>query len=583
MGKVKSQAEYDALAKSWALRAPWFRRMSARIGLQGKIIFCFFLLILTCSGLNCWMFARQSGEQLNGLMGEQARQLCSALALSTEDDINQQHWSELTHQGEDLIKSRDILFVGFLNKDFQTRALASRDLDFHLSDLGSDGSKTESLMQLRARTSPIFGNYLEVFAPVLSSPGRDGANTGTRLVGYVAVGVSQRRVLAQLNRINIMVICASCFVVILSLPLAMALVHRVFQPIRQLLDATRKITAGNLETHVAIHRPDVIGMLARSFNDMVIWVRKQQQDLASVNHQLSEANADLEVKIEHRTAQLETANKRLSAEIAEKEDFLRAVSHDLNAPLRNIAGMATMLLMKHRETFDEEIIHRLERIQKNVEVETDLIGELLELSRIKTRRQKLEPVNIDQMVAELRDLFESDLKGRGIELIVDTALPDLVCEKARLRQVFQNLIDNAIKYMGSDEGSGLRIQGSEGNSVLNPELRTLNARPREIHVGCQKRLTEVEFYVRDTGIGIETEDVDKIFFIFRRGRNTQTQNIAGKGVGLASVKSIIETYNGKIWVQSKLGEGSVFRFTINARFLPGNNSQEMEQAELVLN
>ena len=76
--------------------------------------------------------------------------------------------------------------------------------------------------------------------------------------------------------------------------------------------------------------------------------------------------------------------------------------------------------------------------------------------------------------------------------------------------------------------------------------------------------------MRDTGIGIETEDIDKIFFIFRRGRNTQTQNIAGKGVGLASVKSIIETYNGKIWVESKLGEGSVFRFTINARFLPGN-------------
>src|SRR5581483_5425949 len=379
MGKARTQAEYDALVSSWTTRAPWYRRMSARVGLQGKLISCFLLLIVLSSGLNCWMFARQSGAQLNGLMGEQVRQLSTALALSSEDDIRHENWSELTHMGQDLIKSRDILFVGFLNKDFQTRALASRDLDFRLPDLGIDGSNTQKLMQLRPKNSPIFGDYLEVFAPVFSSPGRDSSGEGTRLVGYVAVGVSQQRVLAQLTRINIMVIGASCFVVLFSLPLAMVLVHRVFQPIRQLVDATRKITAGDLQTRVAIHRPDVIGTLARAFNDMVIWVRKQQQDLAHVNRQLTEANADLEKKIEHRTAQLEAANKRLSAEIAEKEDFLRAVSHDLNAPLRNISGMATMLLMKHREKFDDDIVHRLERIQKNVEIETDLIGELLEL------------------------------------------------------------------------------------------------------------------------------------------------------------------------------------------------------------
>src|SRR6185369_5713442 len=110
--------------------------------------------------------------------------------------------------------------------------------------------------------------------------------------------------------------------------------------------------------------------------------------------------------------------KRLSSEIAEKEDFLRAVSHDLNAPLRNISGMATMLLMKNRERFDEDIIHRLERIQKNVEVETDLIAELLELSRIKTRRLKMEEVAVEPLVLQVRDLFEDDLKSGGIEFVI---------------------------------------------------------------------------------------------------------------------------------------------------------------------
>jgi signal transduction histidine kinase len=291
---------------------------------------------------------------------------------------------------------------------------------------------------------------------------------------------------------------------------------------------------------------------------MVLWVRQQQKDL-------SDANADLEIRIEQRTAQLETANKRLSSEIAEKEDFLRAVSHDLNAPLRNISGMATMLLMKHREKFDDEIVHRLERIQKNVEIETDLIGELLELSRIKTRRQKLERADVAEMVRELRDIFESDLKSRGIELMIDTPMPTLICEKPRLRQVFQNLIDNAIKYMGLDGGS----DDSDASEVAGATSAA--------------GAPALEFYVRDTGIGIDPEDLDKVFFVFRRGKNTQAQNIAGKGVGLASVKSIIETYNGKIWVASRLGEGSVFRFTINARFLPENASQNAEELEAILN
>jgi len=129
--------------------------------------------------------------------------------------------------------------------------------------------------------------------------------------------------------------------------------------------------------------------------------------------------------------------------------------------------------------------------------------------------------------------------------VVDTPLPTINCEPARLRQVFQNLVDNAIKYMG------------EGR----PQ--------REIHVGCALRETEAEFYVRDTGIGIDADDVSKVFHVFRRGKNSAESNVPGKGVGLASVKSIIETYNGTIWVESDKDCGSTFRFTINGSFVHG--------------
>jgi signal transduction histidine kinase len=172
-----------------------------------------------------------------------------------------------------------------------------------------------------------------------------------------------------------------------------------------------------------------------------------------------------------------------------------------------------------------------------------LIAELLELSRIKTRRQKMEPVDVTALVQDIEAMLENDLKDRGIDLIIDTELPEITCEKARLRQVFQNLIDNAIKYMGDGP-------------------------VKQIHVGCTVRKAEAEFYVRDTGIGIDAEDISKVFFVFRRGKNTASRNVPGKGVGLASVKSIVETYNGSIWVESEVGKGSTFRFTLNGKFVP---------------
>ncbi len=400
------------------------------------------------------------------------------------------------------------------------------------------------LAQVRHGSSPKFGEYLEVCQPVLTAiaPGMSRALARSRLLGYVSVGISTTQEQSQVKRVNYLAIGIGCFVILGILPLAYLLVHQIFLPIRKLVGATNRIAAGDLDYTVAIDRADAIGDLARSFNAMTATIKEHQL-------RLHEANSELEQKVRQRTSQLEAANRRLSSEIAEKEDFLRAVSHDLNAPLRNISGMTSMLLMKHREGFNEEIVHRLERIQKNVEAETELISELLELSRIKTRREKMEMVELGPLVRELEGIFENDLKSGDILFAIDTPLPVVNGERSRFRQVFQNLIDNAIKYMG-DGGA------------------------REIHIGCRVRATESEFYVRDTGLGIDPDDVGKVFYIFRRGKNSAVRNIPGKGVGLACVKSIIETYSGTIWVESEPGKGSTFRFTINGQFVPGSATRE---------
>lgn len=326
-----------------------------------------------------------------------------------------------------------------------------------------------------------------------------------------------------------------------ALPIVFLLVHRTFSPIRRLSVAARKVASGRFET-VDIRRGDALGVLADSFNDMVLRLAEQIRRVDEARQSLLEANQTLEDKVLERTSAIELASQRLASEIAEKEDFLRAIGHDLNAPLRNIDGMVTMLLRKHAAALPEEVSHRLQRIKKNVEHEAELINDLLELSRIKTRREQSEPINLDVQLQNLRDVFENDLREQSIELIIDPRLPVLIAEKGRIRQVFQNLIDNAIKYMG--------------DSTI-----------RRISVGARRGRSEALFWVRDTGQGIAADDIEKVFYVFRRG--SRPTRVAGKGVGLASVKSIIENYHGNIWVESAPGVGSTFFFTLNGRFVAG--------------
>jgi signal transduction histidine kinase len=517
-------------------------RFQAGLGLETKCIIAVMMLLSASIGATSWLWASRIDQQVTAMMGEQARQTAYTLSMASREAIAIDDVQTLELMGSALLKTRNVLFIAYYNCSGQNIALVHRG-SISKADLGFLSTvDVESLTRVHGATSSPFGDFLEVCQPVLSLEPAGKS----QLIGYVAVGISPGQEQSQVHRMNYFALGIGCITVLITLPAAYLLVHRLFLPIRQLVAATNRIAAGDLDTAVAMDRADAIGDLARSFNAMIQTVKRQQQDLLDIND-------GLEQKVVQRTAQLEMANQRLSSEIAEKEDFLRAVSHDLNAPLRNISGMAAMLLMKHRDRFDDEIIHRLQRIQKNVDVETDLISELLELSRIKTRREKMQMVETAALISEIEEMFESDLREKQITFVVDTPLPILHGERSRFRQLFQNLIDNAVKYM------------SDGPV-------------REIHIGCEVHPTEAEFYVRDTGMGIDVEDQAKVFYVFRRGKNSATKNIAGKGIGLSSVKSIVETYSGSIRVESEPGSGSTFKFTINGQYVPASH-QEMSGAK----
>lgn len=542
---------------------PTFWQRALQVSLQGQLLLSFLLLLTLALVVSYWLFLSQIRQHGARLATEQAQQISYSLSLMGRDGLQRHDAVALDQIARDLLKSPDLAFVGFMDAEGVLVAVAGRDPDLIQIDRPDLSQRVLTGTTLRWRSSAVLGDYVEAVSPVrtVPSPGAmfsglagltpsgglvldrvgpsvEGPRRG--LLGYSVVGIAQGSLQRQAAILRWVVLAVGAMLVLLCIPLAWLAVRRITSPLRQLAAATHQIRLGRYET-VNIQRNDAVGDLANAFNEMACTVIAQSDDLRR-------ANRDLEHKVQQRTGELEQSNRRLSAEIAEKEQFVRAISHDLNAPLRNIRGMAAMLLNKSHDP--EQMRQRLQRICGNADALGEMVSQLLELSRLRTQSQKLQAVDVTREAREIGQLLESELQARGIELTVQESMPRLRADRMRIRQMLQNLVDNAVKYMG--EGS----PPCEGGAAV-----------RRIVVSGGVEAGQAVYEVSDTGIGIEDDDLPKLFQVFRRGRHTAESNIPGKGVGLAGVQTIAQSYGGEVTVQSRKGRGSTFRIALDGRYL----------------
>lgn len=229
--------------------------------------------------------------------------------------------------------------------------------------------------------------------------------------------------------------------------------------------------------------------------------------------------------------QLENRTKEL-------RNFVYTVSHDLKAPLVSIDGFTSILINRYNDILDEKGLHYLRRTRSNVENMEGIISHLLELSRIGRVIGEKESINIRYLVDKIVREYQNRERVKKIQYRISTNFPIIMGDSERIRQVFENLIDNAIKFLGNQ---------------LEPliEIGTMRARK-----------DTVKFYVKDNGIGIDKRYHEKIFEIFHRLNDLETK---GTGVGLSIVKRIIEHHNGRIWLESENGKGTTFFFSLSSK------------------
>ncbi len=246
---------------------------------------------------------------------------------------------------------------------------------------------------------------------------------------------------------------------------------------------------------------------------------------------------ETERKISKQIEELDRKNKELKNYISsnmELESFAYVASHDLKEPLRSISSFTELLQRRYGDLFDDNAKEYMGYITKSVQNMNDLIHDLLTYSRVTTEELDVRELDMNKMVSDLIELHMLQENPKAVFTLEQ--LPNaLNFNKTKLRQVFQNLIGNAIKF------------------------KKLGEMP-EIHITCKENRDNWLFTVEDNGIGISKEYLEKIFLVFKRLHTKMEYE--GSGIGLAICKKIIEQHGGEIWVDSEEGKGSRFNFTI---------------------
>ncbi|MDB5011028.1 MAG: hypothetical protein JWQ06_1817 [Mucilaginibacter sp.] len=288
--------------------------------------------------------------------------------------------------------------------------------------------------------------------------------------------------------------------------------RNITRPLIKLTKAASAIAGGDYSSLVDIKRQDEVGELAQSFNIMAVQVHNAQNEL--------------EQKVHDRTKELETANKDL-------ESFSYSVSHDLRTPLRAINGYAMML----KEDFDDKLGAEGDRIintiMGNAKLMGRLIDDLLAFSRLGRKEITFQDMDMNHLVKTcIGELLENETKKYEINI---SALPTCKADGSMIKQVWMNLIGNAIKYSSKNEEPQIEIGYTTGNKMIT-------------------------YFVKDNGVGFDMQYVDKLFGVFQRlhGNN----EFEGTGVGLALAKRIIDKHYGTIRAEAYPGKGATFYFSL---------------------
>lgn len=334
-------------------------------------------------------------------------------------------------------------------------------------------------------------------------------------------------------------ICSSIILISIGIMIWIKRTEYFVKPINDLIITTEKFSKGELLERSEIVRNDEIGKLSDAFNKMAEKLCTLISDLKNRTLELEQANIDFEVaKVE-----AEKANKA-------KSQFLANMSHEIRTPMNGIIGMTDLVLMSELKDEQRKMVNIVKKSAMDL---LQIINDILDLSKIEAGKIELVPERIymESFINRTENFYAPLAYSKNItfKMEVGNDVPEQIyVDSVRLNQVIANILGNAIKFTQKGQ---IELYVKKTKSLENK--------------------VQLMFSIRDTGIGIKKEDIPKLFNYFTQLDDSNTKRFQGTGLGLAISKRLVELMGGEICVESELGKGSIFYFTIWVDDVDGRN------------
>jgi signal transduction histidine kinase len=495
--------------------SPFFR---FRIGLTLKFIIAMLILVLMGSAAFGYFFIAREKTFLQNHLEAHAKSAAHPFGLFFEQGADLRDASFLQRVAEKIAEDEDVVFCSFFGPDEKTLAHA-------IKKGGLSGS----------------GPSYHVRQPIHS---KDGDRIGT-----IEIGLSFHELNGRMAELKKNVLFLSLGMIGVGTLFTLIFTRVLLRPIERLLQATDRVRKGEWAQAVDIRSRDEIGDLTRAFNQMTLQLKESRDDL---ERKVEDRTRQLEGKIEELNRaegstlkmledlqsakrQLERSNRELKEMDEAKMKFIGMASHELKTPLTAIKANIDFVLSEKEGKVPDPLKPYLLTIQRNTNRIRETMDQMLDLSRIKSGRLLLyrEPILLSEVVGG----YINEVKPVDKNLTVQVDIPaDLFvyADRSRLHDIFINLLSNAFKFT------------SDGGRIAITACR------KDEHILHQ---------IRDTGMGIPRDQIEKIFEEFYQVDGGKQ---GGTGLGLAITKRVVEEHGGKIWAESQLGEGAAFYFTLPA-------------------
>ena len=527
-----------------------FSSFRARVFWSAIPIVLFFLVF------QGWMNVREHRRLVTEEFEKRGQALASNLGFASELGAFSEDRLLLEAAMRGTLKNPDVTYVVIHSRD--GRILASGG---HPATSEAKFAEGQIDRQWSRRVEGAGQRFLEFLSPIVSeriqtpdevlniAPGRaKGTDRREEVIGGVRIGLSLASVEAQAWSLTKLWGGVTVAFLVASTLIVYGFSRRITNPVKQLTEQAQKVATGHLDERIAVRSRDEIGQLASAFNRMMESLRLTMNDKERALAELEELNRTLEgrirqrtVELEERSSALEDKSRQLEAASRHKSDFLANVSHELRTPMNAILGFNEMILDQVYGDIPAELRRPLTDIQQSGRHLLRLINDVLDLSKIEAGRMDLNlgEYSAGDAVAVVGASLGSLAAAKSLELIVivPEGLPLAYGDGKRITQCLMNLAGNALKF----------------------------TRRGRVEIAVEQVEKMLRFRVSDTGIGIPTERIGQLFTEFQQADGTIAREFGGTGLGLSITKKFVEMHGGQVWVESKVGIGSTFFFSVPLR------------------